>query len=90
MADPYVDRKAVNASYRPKSSQMSPGLRRARAPFFLRNAVTGVVLASFAVGVWAYSIGAVKQDDFTDVDEEARSLARAGAQVGEKKTASSA
>lgn len=69
---------------------MSPGLRRARAPFFLRNAVTGVVLASFAVGVWAYSIGAVKQDDFTDVDEEARSLARAGAQVGEKKTASSA
>lgn len=78
MADPYVDRKTVNASYRPKSNQMSPGLKRARQPFFLRNTITGVVLASFAVGVWAYSIGAVKQDDFTDVDEEARALARSG------------
>ncbi|PSR81025.1 hypothetical protein PHLCEN_2v6556 [Hermanssonia centrifuga] len=36
---------------------------------------------SFAVGVWAYSIGAVKQDEFHDVDEEARELARSGAQV---------
>lgn len=58
---------------------MSPGLMRARQPFFLRNTITGVILASFAVGVWAYSMGAVKQDDFTDVDEEARALARTGA-----------
>ena len=57
---------------------MSPGLKRARQPFFLRNALTGVVLGAFAVGVWAYSIGAVKQADFTDVDEEARALARSG------------
>ena len=49
---------------------MSPGLQRARQPFRLRNAITGVVLAGFAVGVWAYSIGAVKQDKFDDVDEE--------------------
>ena len=53
---------------------MSPGLRRAREPFRLRNALTGLVLAGFAVGVWAYSIGAVKQDDFDDVDDEARAL----------------
>ena len=53
---------------------MSPGLQRARQPFRLRNAITGVVLAGFAVGVWAYSIGAVKQDKFDDVDEEARAL----------------
>ncbi|KIP04565.1 hypothetical protein PHLGIDRAFT_129432 [Phlebiopsis gigantea 11061_1 CR5-6] len=79
MADPYVNRKTVNASYRPKSNQMSEGLKRARQPFFLRNAVTGVVLGAFVVGVWAYSIRAVKQDDFTDVDEEARALARSGA-----------
>lgn len=53
---------------------MSPGLKRAREPFKLRNTLTGLVLAGFAVGVWAYSIGAVKQDDFGDVDEEARAL----------------
>lgn len=36
--------------------------------------------------MWAYSISAVKQDDFSDIDEEARALAKAnspgaGAQV---------
>jgi cytochrome c oxidase assembly factor 3, fungi type len=58
---------------------MSPGLQRAREPFRFRNAITGLVLASFAVGVWAYSIGAVKQDVWDDVDEEAKELARTGA-----------
>ncbi|CAL1700254.1 unnamed protein product [Somion occarium] len=75
MADPYIDRKTVNKSYRPRGDVMSPGLKRAREPFRIRNALTGVVLASFAVGVWAYSLSAVKQDDFSDVDEEAKALA---------------
>ena len=56
---------------------MSPGLQRARAPFRVRNAITGLVLTGFAAGVWAYSISAVKQDDFSDIDEEAKALARA-------------
>ncbi|KAI0832690.1 hypothetical protein BC628DRAFT_1347885 [Trametes gibbosa] len=73
MADPYVDRKMARQSYRPRNL-MSPGLQRAREPFRLRNALTGVLLAGFAVGVWAYSIGAVKQDVFDDVDDEARAL----------------
>ncbi|KAI0638443.1 hypothetical protein C8Q77DRAFT_1091096 [Trametes polyzona] len=73
MADHYVDRNMARQSYRPRNL-MSPGLQRAREPFRLRNAITGVVLAGFAVGVWAYSIGAVKQDVFDDVDEEARAL----------------
>ncbi|THH23185.1 hypothetical protein EUX98_g7996 [Antrodiella citrinella] len=56
---------------------MSPGLQRARAPFRMRNALTGLILAGFATGVWAYSISAVKQDDFSDIDEEAKALAKA-------------
>lgn len=60
------------------SQLMSEGLKRAREPFRLRNALTGVGLTAFAVGVWAYSIGAVKQDVFDDVDEEARALSRSG------------
>ncbi|EGO02215.1 hypothetical protein SERLA73DRAFT_178043, partial [Serpula lacrymans var. lacrymans S7.3] len=81
MSDPYVSRKAVDASYRPRSYVMSPGLKRAREPFRLRNALTGLVLAGFGVGVWAYSISAVKQDDFDDVDQEARALQRVGTTV---------
>lgn len=57
---------------------MSEGLKRARAPFRVRNAITGIIVASFAVGVWAYSISAVKQDNFDDVDEEAKALVRSG------------
>lgn len=57
---------------------MSPGLQRARAPFRVRNAITGVAIAAVVVGVWAYSIAAVKQDSFADVDEEAKILAASG------------
>jgi len=78
MADPYISRKDARSSYRP-NNLMSPGLKRAREPFRVRNAVTGITLLGFAVGVWAYSIRAVKQDVFDDVDEEARVLAGARA-----------
>ncbi|KAF8897872.1 hypothetical protein BD779DRAFT_1465954 [Infundibulicybe gibba] len=74
----YIDRKTVNTSYRPKSGLMSPGLKRAREPYRVRNALTGLGLAAFAVGIWAYSISAVKQDVFDDIDEEARAMARSG------------
>jgi cytochrome c oxidase assembly factor 3, fungi type len=56
---------------------MSPGLKRAREPYRIRNVLTGILVAAFGVGVWAYSISAVKQDVFDDVDEEARLLAAA-------------
>ncbi|KAF8076783.1 hypothetical protein FPV67DRAFT_1559171 [Lyophyllum atratum] len=74
----YIDQKTVNESYRPKAGLMSPGLKRAREPYRVRNALTGIMLGAFAVGIWAYSISAVKQDVFDDVDEEARAMARAG------------
>lgn len=61
---------------------MSPGLLRAREPFRVKNAITGLILAGFGVGVWAYSIRAVKQEDFSDVDEEAREMLRGRGPVG--------
>ena len=54
---------------------MSAGLRRAREPYRVKNILVGCGLGAFAVGIWAYSISAVKQDVFDDVDEEAKSLA---------------
>lgn len=53
---------------------MSPGLRRAREPYRVKNAIMGLTLGAFAVGIWAYSISAVKQDVFDDIDEEARTM----------------
>lgn len=57
---------------------MSPGLKRAREPYRLRNAFTGLGLGLLAFGIYSYAIGAVKQDVFDDVDEEAKALARTG------------
>lgn len=77
MSDTYLSRKQADAQYRPKGYGLSPGLQRARAPYRVRNAVTGILVGSFAVGVWAYSLHAVKQDTFEDVDEEAKALVAA-------------
>jgi len=53
---------------------MSPGLQRAREPYRVKNAILGLSLSAFAVGIWAYSISAVKQDVFDDIDEEVAAL----------------
>ncbi|KAF8743072.1 hypothetical protein RHS02_03184, partial [Rhizoctonia solani] len=66
-----TSKASANASYRPQGYGMSPALKRARQPFAVRNALTGSAIAAFAVGVWAYSISAVKQDNFDDIDAEA-------------------
>ncbi|KAG8973749.1 hypothetical protein FRC05_008168 [Tulasnella sp. 425] len=66
-----MSKKAAEATYRPKGYGISPSLARARAPFRAQNAITGLTLFGFAVSVWAYSIHAVKQDNFDDVDFEA-------------------
>lgn len=66
---------------------MSAGLMRAREPYRVKNAVTGLAIGSFIVGVWLYSMSAVKQDNFDDVDEEARAMVRAGVKPLEEKGA---
>jgi cytochrome c oxidase assembly factor 3 len=57
---------------------MSPGLQRARAPYRWKNAISGLILGAIGVGIYSYSINAVKQDKFDDVDEEARELRESG------------
>ncbi|KAG8900033.1 hypothetical protein FRB99_006284 [Tulasnella sp. 403] len=66
-----ASKKAAEKTYRPKGYGISPSLARARAPFRMQNAITGVTLFGFAISVWAYSINAVKQDNFDDIDFEA-------------------
>jgi len=63
---------------------MSPGLLRARAPYRFKNAITGITIFGFCVGVWAYSISAVKQENFDDIDEEAKALVAASQRTPEE------
>ncbi|KAG8890512.1 hypothetical protein FRB98_007859 [Tulasnella sp. 332] len=66
-----MSKRAAESTYRPKGYGISPSLARARAPFRIQNAITGFTLVGFAVSVWAYSIYAVKQENFDDIDFEA-------------------
>lgn len=45
----------------------SASLKRARAPYQIRNWVTGGAIVAFIAGVYLYSISAVKQDDFVSL-----------------------
>ncbi|KAJ7668144.1 hypothetical protein B0H17DRAFT_1088270 [Mycena rosella] len=80
---------------KPHLQRMSPGLLRARRQFRTKNAVSGVILLTFVVGVFAYAMAAVKQDVFDDLDDEARDRAildarRAALSVEDEKRAMAA
>ena len=63
-----INRYSARASYfGPSGFQPSVGLERARRPFRTKNALTGLAIMGFAASVYAYSINAVKQDDFSDI-----------------------
>lgn len=75
-----LSNRQARATYHPGGYGVSEGLKRARRPFRTRNFITGGVITAFAFSVYMYSIRAVAQDDFSDLDqpvsEEQRRLAR--------------
>ncbi|SAM05691.1 hypothetical protein [Absidia glauca] len=50
-----------------KGYGFSPALQRTRQPFAMRNVLTLGALLTFTGSIYAYSMFAVKQDDFSDV-----------------------
>jgi len=52
--------------YKPDYTQ-SAALIRARRPYLFKNTITGICIASFAVGVFAFTLRAVGQEQFDDV-----------------------
>ncbi|KAH8433659.1 uncharacterized protein LDX57_011293 [Aspergillus melleus] len=56
-----------NSTYYNRDSNPGAALLRARRPYLFKNAATGVALVAFTIGVYAYTISAVGQDEFSDV-----------------------
>ncbi|KAK1755191.1 cytochrome c oxidase assembly factor 3, mitochondrial [Echria macrotheca] len=50
-----------------RQNRHSPALIRARRPYLFRNAVLGISITAFALGIYAYTISVVGQDEFADV-----------------------
>ncbi|CAB4406502.1 unnamed protein product [Rhizophagus irregularis] len=55
------------SKYQTPKLYFTPAMQRARKPFAVKNAITGLLLFGFCGAVFSYSIMAVKQDDFDDV-----------------------
>ncbi|CAK7246057.1 MAG: hypothetical protein STHCBS139747_007679 [Sporothrix thermara] len=56
-----------HSSYYDRKLRQSPALIRARRPYLVKNTVLGLSITAFALGVYAYTIHVVGQDDFDDV-----------------------
>ncbi|MCJ1378401.1 hypothetical protein MMC17_001499 [Xylographa soralifera] len=55
------------SSYYDKNYRQTAALIRARQPYLIRNIITGTTIFGFAISVYAFTIKAVAQDDFSDV-----------------------
>ncbi|MCJ1280942.1 hypothetical protein MMC26_000260 [Xylographa opegraphella] len=55
------------SSYYDKNYRQTAALIRARQPYLIRNIITGTAIFGFAISVYAFTIRAVAQDDFSDV-----------------------
>ncbi|KAI5848994.1 hypothetical protein BZA05DRAFT_401937 [Tricharina praecox] len=59
-------RESQRSYYKPDSRQ-GQSIVRARRPFVVKNAVTGLAIVGFTAAVYIYTIKAVAQDNFEDV-----------------------
>ncbi|KAL9135979.1 MAG: hypothetical protein Q9175_002822 [Cornicularia normoerica] len=56
------------SSYYDKHYRPGASLIRARQPYLIRNIFTGLGLCTFTISVYVWTINAVAQDDFSDVE----------------------
>jgi cytochrome c oxidase assembly factor 3 len=55
------------SSYYDKNYRQTAALIRARRPYLVKNALTGLGIFGFCAGVYFFTINAVAQDEFEDV-----------------------
>ncbi|KAL7270747.1 hypothetical protein RUND412_006536 [Rhizina undulata] len=55
------------SSYYESDYRQGQSLIRARRPYVVKNALTGLAIVGFTLSVYLYTIRAVAQDDFEDV-----------------------
>ncbi|KAM7194258.1 cytochrome c oxidase assembly factor 3-like protein [Naviculisporaceae sp. PSN 640] len=53
--------------YYDRNHRQSPALIRARRPYLVKNTLLGTGIALFAIGIYAYTLKVVGQDEFEDV-----------------------
>ncbi|KAF1949448.1 hypothetical protein CC80DRAFT_272149 [Byssothecium circinans] len=64
VAMPY---KPFRSTYYDERMRAQPALLRARAPYLVKNTITGISICALVIGIYAYTINAISQDEFDDV-----------------------
>ncbi|KAH6638004.1 hypothetical protein C7974DRAFT_411452 [Boeremia exigua] len=64
---PWDSDKPFQSTYYDARMRASPALLRARAPYLLKNTITGFAICSLVIGIYTYTINAISQDEFEDV-----------------------
>ncbi|KAF1942611.1 hypothetical protein EJ02DRAFT_443933 [Clathrospora elynae] len=59
--------KPFRSTYYDDRMRASPALLRARAPYLIKNTITGFAICSLVIGIYTYTINAISQDEFEDV-----------------------
>ncbi|KAI4237192.1 MAG: hypothetical protein L6R40_005970 [Gallowayella cf. fulva] len=55
------------STYWTKDNRQTAALIRARQPYLIKNIFTGLALTTFVISIYVFTIKAVAQDDFSDV-----------------------
>ncbi|KAF2682396.1 hypothetical protein K458DRAFT_58103 [Lentithecium fluviatile CBS 122367] len=59
--------KPFQSTYYDEKMRAQPALLRARAPYLVKNTLTGIAICSLVIGIYAYTINVISQDEFDDV-----------------------
>ncbi|KAF1808642.1 hypothetical protein P152DRAFT_477178 [Eremomyces bilateralis CBS 781.70] len=55
------------SSYYDRQYRQGPALLRARRPYLVKNTLAGLGIFGFCIGVYAFTISSISQDEFEDV-----------------------
>ncbi|KAK3208869.1 hypothetical protein GRF29_77g2254620, partial [Pseudopithomyces chartarum] len=59
--------KPFQSTYYDAQMKASPALLRARAPYLIKNTITGFAICTLVIGIYTYTINVISQDEFEDV-----------------------
>ncbi|KAF2196570.1 hypothetical protein GQ43DRAFT_251034 [Delitschia confertaspora ATCC 74209] len=59
--------RPFRSTYYDEQMRASPALLRARAPYLIKNTIMGTAICAMVVGIYAYTIHVISQDEFEDV-----------------------
>ncbi|KAF2742609.1 hypothetical protein M011DRAFT_371458, partial [Sporormia fimetaria CBS 119925] len=59
--------RPFQSTYYDHKMRAQPALLRARAPYIVKNTITGAAVCTLVISIYAYTIRAISQDEFEDV-----------------------